>query len=707
MSVVCFVLLICFYITSLIHCENVVTNKLCIDQENRDACQQIERDNVIACQGVSSKVDCILSAGAGNPVLTVLEPEEALLGAALTTDQAVVIAEFAQETYATVVLIRNGQNGLDDRELRYCHPGYAHSELITKYVTEELDRKIIKYSCASNTTLLEQKFEALSGHLQSSCRPGKWSEDDSIDAQLKATYSNLCDLCGDQGCNVVYQEPFKDTLTCLAERNGSLALTTAKYASEFLSNTTNSQLFQYLCPDGTISSRQCVWTNQTKRVFVTSRASAVQMTDYIKKELSTYVQGIPPSDNRVELSLTRLLNIQSNVNLINPVSLSQYVSGFREIPSISANIQCSRTVLWSVTNDDEWLKCQWLRQAAVNVGLQPVISCAKSADNDTVSNMDNIKNGVGDIAFVEADYGYRARKRNLTKIAYLETDRRQLSRIALIVRDNTSWFNGNFANLKDKRLCLPEYGGKEWLTLLDVLIRNGAIESTCDYGEALSSFVGDSCAPGANEAETEIPNTNVDRFCANCVPLLANRTAKYCNGNYQNKYYGSVGALDCLTAGDGDYAVVTVNDIPRDRTIPPIIRGVAKNGTYIDFFDFYSNDVNPLIIITAGEVLIRQDNPKFNDIVQLLRSIEKDFGQNLNKAFKVFERFNHIKDLLFPDSTPGITISGGNNVYIANYQELLSNSESCFKRTEAASSSIMTLSNLTFLLLCILLVRKI
>lgn len=58
----------------------------------------------------------------------------------------------------------------------------------------------------------------------------------------------------------------------------------------------------------------------------------------------------------------------------------------------------------------ELTKCEWLQQAAVNVGLQPVISCSKSTDNDTVSNLDNIKNGVADIAFVEADYGYRARR---------------------------------------------------------------------------------------------------------------------------------------------------------------------------------------------------------------------------------------------------------------------------------------------------------
>lgn len=53
------------------------------------------------------------------------------------------------------------------------------------------------------------------------------------------------------------------------------------------------------------------------------------MSSYISQQLSRYVQGLPPSNNRVELSLTRILNIQDNINIsiIAPVPLSQYVSG--------------------------------------------------------------------------------------------------------------------------------------------------------------------------------------------------------------------------------------------------------------------------------------------------------------------------------------------------------------------------------------------
>lgn len=59
-----------------------------------------------------------------------------------------------------------------------------------------------------------------------------------------------------------------------------------------------------------------------------------------------------------------------------------------------------------------------------------------------------------------------------------------------------------------------------------------------------------------------------------------------------------------------------------------------------------------IIVIVAGEVVTRNVLPaRYNDTVLFLRSMELEFGQNLDKAFKVFETFNETKDLLFPVSS--------------------------------------------------------
>ncbi|XP_030768227.1 transferrin-like isoform X2 [Sitophilus oryzae] len=676
----------------LSHCNE----ELCMDFFDRDACQQIGRDLYIQCRPVTSKIDCILKAGRGEPILSILSPEEAVLGAALATSQAVVIGEVSEATYETVVLLRRGLTGsFVTGGLKYCHPGYDHNEQVSKYVLEELERKSISYNCTNGTTLLEQKFQALANQYGSSCRPGTWTEDKNFDTELKNRYSSLCELCPNGDCNLdrtVYFTPFNDSLTCLVN-GGDVALTTATYANQFFTDTNNTQNFQYWCPDGTLTDTQCVWTNQTQRVLISSESSASALSEYVSNSLPLYVGSSVDADTTLQQSLARVLGLgpENRINLFTPTSLTQYVSSRREIPSVNGSIQCGLTVNWSVTNEAELNKCWWLQQASVNTGLQPVIDCAQSSDSDTVSNMDNIRSGVGDIAFVDAAYGYIARRKGLTNVAYLETDRSQLSRIVLVVRNDTTWFQENFANLRNRPVCLPEYGGKEWLVLIDTLIQRNAIQRTCDYGAALSDFVGDSCAPGANAKDLDISYTNSDKFCATCVPVSATGTAKYCNADTGNKYYGSEGALRCLADLNGDYAVISLNDLPPNNTLlydtNSTYRVIARNGSMVSIDRTITDEETPLATITAGEILIRRDNPKYNDVVLLLRSIEKEFGQNLNKPFKVFDKFDNVSDLLFPDSTPGITISGGGNRYVARFQELLRDSESCSTTRQPHSAS--------------------
>ncbi|XP_060525640.1 transferrin-like isoform X2 [Cylas formicarius] len=687
----------------------IIQNKLCTHTDYGDACAQIQRDQVLECQKVTSVADCIIAADTGLPSLSVLTAEEALLGASQVTGSASVIGEIIGDLpYQTAVLVRSSFTGGFEnlKGSRYCHPGYDHDELVTKFVLEELEWKIISLAC-SNGTIVEQKFSALASFFGDSCRPGRWTQDDALDTKLKLAYPSLCSKCGSNGCDTKYQEPLQDTLSCLSDSGGDVALTTLNYARIFLNQSSNAQNFRYLCSDGSVSSPDspCTWTNQLNRIIISSSQSAVFISEYLQSKLPSFAIGqfqvASSTDSVLETSLATVLqlNKRDRVVLRSPTPLSNYVRANRTIPSPEENVKCNLTVRWSTVNELEQGKCLWLRQVAVNFGIQPVISCVRSGDGDDISSLDNISNGLADITFADANYGYIARRKNLTNVAFPETDPRQLSKIVVVIRSESN-FSG-FGDLKGQRACLPEYGGKEWLAFIDALRSRKILDTSCDYGKLLSDFVGPSCAPGAiNYKDYDISGTDSDKLCSNCLPVNNTGTAMYCNADNMNKYYGSVGALKCLSDNSGDYAVISTNDLPihfRDRDQFKVI---CRNGSVAQYAGFEVDENAPLTIITAGEVVIVNGSAIYNDAVLLLRDIEKEFGQDLRKPFKVFDAFNRTKDLLFPDSTPGLSFTE-TNTYIRNFQELISSSEKCGN----ASSFALRLMPATFVLVVIQLMR--
>lgn len=77
---------------------------------------------------------------------------------------------------------------------------------------------------------------------------------------------------------------------------------------------------------------------------------------------------------------------------------------------------------------------------------------------------------------------------------------------------------------------------------------------------------------------------------------------------------------------------------------------LCRNGSVASYPGLQVDESAPLTIITAGGVITKNNTIKKDDIVLLLREIEKEFGSSRWKPFKVFEAFNQTKDLLFPVS---------------------------------------------------------
>ncbi|CAG9864280.1 unnamed protein product [Phyllotreta striolata] len=668
-------------------------DKLCTDISNKDACNNIEREQTFECaENINSMTDCALNINNGKREFAILQPEQALLAANFVSDNVTVIAEITTEKppYQTVVLARKFYNNSfeDLRNKRFCHPGFKHDELVTGYVLQEFEAKIIElnnsYCQSAAQTLLEKRLGALSGFFGPSCRPGEWAIDDpSLDASLKTKYSNLCEQCGPEKCNVNYQEPFQDALSCL-RNGGDVAVTSLLHASKFFEDSNNIDGFVYVCPDGRAMNPRdgnCTFTDQLNRIVITERSIMEATRNYLDKNLPNHksLNGFSTqslaSVPLLEESLQVLLELSKtdNITFVQPVPLKAYVFARRNIPNPSSSIYCEETVNWCTVDAKEQEKCLWLQQAALNAGLQPVIQCAQSQYNETISCINDIDQGKSDVAFVDVDYGYSASRSGLTYAAYPETANKDLSTIIIVVRNDST----NIGSLKGKKSCFPRYGGKEWLAFIDAMKSNKQMSmKSCDLNEAFEEFVGDSCLPGAKNKYFDVKNA--EKLCAQCLTNSVFGPAKMCNNDHQNKYYSTDGALKCVEDKAGDFAVVTISDIEQFKDKTDGFRVVCRNGSLAKNEGLSVDSDCALTIITTGDVVVKNNTVKRSNVIQLLKGIDLEFGQSLRKTFKVFETFDNVPDLLFPDSTPGLDFDGDAlGKPVENFKSLLENTEKC------------------------------
>ncbi|CAH1101601.1 unnamed protein product [Psylliodes chrysocephalus] len=708
----------------LIHCAySQVTNpnKLCTDVVSKDACNNIERNETYECAvNIVSMTDCFLNIHQGLHQFAVVQPEQALLAANLVSDNVVVIGEIADHPpIQTVVIVRKFYNNTFEnlRGKRLCHPGFKHDELITRYVLQEFESRIIKLNntyCQinDNATILEKQISVLSSFFGNSCRPGVWTDDDDVlDKSLKTKYSNLCELCGQEKCDVTYQTPLKDALTCLTQNGGDVAVSSLADALVFFNDTNNNENFLYLCPDGSTrnsSLNSCTWTNQLKRLIITEKTVANDPKAYLEYHLLGHFSAFAIQNLGSNLALTESLEIllglskSDVITFIDPVPLKTYVSARREVPTLANNTYCQRTVSWCTENDNEQNKCLWLQQAALNTGLQPVIQCVQSKDTDPVSCLIDIQNGKADLTFADVTYGYIALKKGLTSVAYPETYNMHLASVVVVVRNDSTEIN-SLKDLKDKKACFPQYGGREWLAFIDTLKSKNVMEKSCDYGKLFGDFVSDSCVPGAHDNDFNAGLIQKDKLCKQCITTSSIGTAQTCNTDQFNKYYGTDGALKCLENRAGDFAVITLKDIKEYKDKSSSFKVLCQNGSLAQYNGFAVDSDAALTIITSGEVVAKNNTNLREDIIQLLKGIEIEFAQNLKKTFKVFEKFNDIPDLLFPDSTPGLTFDGLElGKHVENFKTLLRNSENCLVNP---SSGINLVPSTLLMIIVMFLVR--
>lgn len=151
----------------------------------------------------------------GKTFLGVVNAEEALLAAPLTSD-VVVIGEkhtgvFTEpleaenmhscdvlvsndDTTQTVVIVKSDYSGGLSalKGKKYCHPGFKYEEILTPLLLQQFENEVLDKTnsdiCANNGTLVERYIKALSEFFGDSCRPGMWTVDEDLNNQLRMYY---------------------------------------------------------------------------------------------------------------------------------------------------------------------------------------------------------------------------------------------------------------------------------------------------------------------------------------------------------------------------------------------------------------------------------------------------------------------------------------------------------------------------------------
>ncbi|RZB39249.1 transferrin-like, partial [Asbolus verrucosus] len=603
-------------------------------------------------------------------------------------------------TPETVVIVKSSipDGFINLKGKKFCHPGFKHDELFSHLLLKEFEYKITELNdsfCSNdNHTLLEKHVQSLSQFFGESCRPGLWTQNVNFDKILKERYSSLCSLCGTVGCDINYEIPFNDSLKCLSSKDADVAVTTIYEGYKFFNISGNAQNYKYLCKDGSSrsSTAPCTWSSELPDLIVVEKSVADTLKTYLQNNLKSKVHNLLTSENIppeiTEQALIDILKLKrATISLLNKrQSLKDYVQERRTIPTFESSKECDRTLKWCTYSDMEQEKCKWLSQAAMNWGIQPVVECKRSEGTDELSCLDDIKKKYADVVVASSDYAYISLSKGLKSIAFPDTMTTNLSIILTVKRSDDDSIK-KFEDLKGKKVCLPRYGGKEHVAFIDT-IRKLKIndEEKCDYGKLLNDFVGPSCTPGVRSSliKESTEYVDQDKLCSVCRPINVTRTSTFCNDNFINKYFGSDGALECLYDKVGDFAVISkLGKRIALRSVTEFTEAkggsnyqvICKNNTLSSIHGIDVDTNCALNVITSSEVVSQADNSKNPDIILALREFERWFGQNLDKSFHLFDRFNETLDLLFKDSTAGLAYT--DNEYIRNYKELLQNVKDC------------------------------
>ncbi|KAJ2939485.1 hypothetical protein O0L34_g6306 [Tuta absoluta] len=722
-------------------CAAAQIYNVCIPRSNPDLCRTLNRDGQAACLEVESRIDCAIKLARGEADFGVFNEEETLLlGQQQPNDNRVVatvrdVARTEPVAFEAVAVVPNSHtNGLAGLSgYNYCHPGLDQQDLRwSPRVLKAFENAAAALTqCSSDqpvpagATLEEWEVERLQQFFPKGCRPGPWSYNATIDADLKRRFPNLCSLCDGSNtgnCNgynlttlsvsvagVNNNNRHIQALECLrVNNNNTVAYAAWAHVREFFQfrNPDVATSYAALCPDGSTvtltmellrsPTAPCAFVRQPWSTIVAAQSKAAEIQGSLR---SWWPEGGNPGSGGWQGTLFNGIVGGANARVFFEDTLPSplnYTSAIRPIPSIDATSTCQPARRWCTVSSAEHTKCTWVRTAAYSLGIQPTIACLQRAH--TFQCLDDIKEGRADFIASSSNYGYLARDHyNLSPVKLVQNARSDATRIAAFVRESSAQNNiSRFENLREARACFPEFGGIAYVSFVRVAHERGVIaQSGCDYTRVVGEFFSGACAPGATDATHSLSNSNFNasKLCEVCKPasgIVVNDPNPFtCSWDYTNMYFGSNGSISCLANNDADIAFVRLAQVKGAQLTAMGLqesqfRALCRNNTLAATTGVNVDDGCLLSLVVDAEVVTRRNDELRNALSVLLETLDQFFGynaetqsQHINLA--IFSPFDDVKDLLFKDSAIGFTepSSWNSNEIARNSVELFQHLESC------------------------------
>ncbi|KAI1303148.1 Melanotransferrin [Halotydeus destructor] len=336
-------------------------------------------------------------------------------------------------------------------------------------------------------------------------------------------------------------------------------------------------------------------------------------------------------------------------------SLCLQVSSFYNVSTI---VQFARLC---VTSEKEMEKCNKMRNAFKAQQFKPEIGCVYA--HDAIACMENIRDGIADLAMLDAADIYRAgAKYNLMPIVSEQYNLRDNSYYVVAVAKQSDK-DTDLLNLKGKRSCHTGYGqAAGWVIPMSFLLSN---ERMRDYGAchtalSASQFFDKSCAPGSL-SRSFVTAGSWDN--GNLCGLCHGSSFRYCARDVSEPFYGSTGALRCLVEGGGEVAftrhtAILENTAGRNPSwwsrnlIPDDFELLCRDGTRAPHNQYEKCNVGRV----PGNAIVTHINRPFDHVeayANLFLAAQQVFGSRFSDeyTFKMFVSEANYKDLIFSDAT--------------------------------------------------------
>ncbi|XP_066991572.2 transferrin isoform X2 [Anabrus simplex] len=533
---------------------------------------------------------------------------------------------------------------------RYCHPGFGNSAR-NDHIMKIFESEVVpRGNCLSKNSSIENELDSLTKFFgDNSCRPGKWTEDASLEENLRKQFSVLCANCHNpETCS---NDPSKDNhdegaLRCVTQRGGQVAYVSIDAVKEYFRVYGEyAANYSYLCRDGTKMDigvdQPCAWYEEPLDAIVAISELATELQNKIKD----WMQG---SEEWHE-SLKSVLNVDHSRTLINfngrPLDYAKNVNENTDVTS------CERTIKWCTTSSLENEKCETLKHAATLHAIKPELICVQA---DSVWEcLNKTKENENDILGIDTSLAYVAYKYyNLQPVQYQECAEENRYKTVAIVKTNIA---NSFDDLEKKTVCFPEFGGLAHITIFEKL-KTKRNKEACLDGDLLGQFFAETCIPSILPELHDASN-----YCSLC-------TSTNCSLPTKRSYFPDAKAVECLVTNP-EYAAAFINansiksilDDPgyRSRFREDQYRVLCRDGRKMPLNKTVNKDCafetrhNGLDLIVGSKSL---SSVQLTDIDLAFRKMDSLFGPSSKLwLFNMYGTYKGTDDLLFKVTTTALT----------------------------------------------------